>query len=622
MTSQIPIQQASLKNEYVRATNAKYWNKKIAIDQPSETMFLSASEAVARGAIEAGVRMCASYPGSPLTHVVDNLSFAAEQFPEMYVEWSTNEKIAYEVCYGGAMAGVRTLVPIKNVGMNWLMDPLASGNLLGVSGLVLAVGDDPGAETTQNEQDSRFLGMLAELPILEPSNAQEMKDYIVKAFEISEELKIPVMVRVMVRSGYARGPVKLGPIQHEVRKRKPEFDKDYNHWSPGGNFPWPIQMYSVRHQRFHGEVSAKIEEMVGSLPKFSHIQSLVNQLDEHIFTENKQAKVAVITGNLVSCEVNEAIAALGCQDQVSVLKLATSYPLPKGMITNALSTNDTVLVVEEIEPIIEDQVRAACADMPIHAKIIGKRSGHLPYSGELDRHQIARVLASKLNIEYKDDVKQKKIAERNKMLIHEYGALTPPKFCPGCPEHAAFYALKLALKSLKMFDNVAFGGDVGCYEMVAYEPFEMSHTGFCMGSGLSLVSGLQHSGAFEKVIAYVGDSTFFHAGMPALVNAIYNRVNCLLLVLDNRTTGETGHQPHPGAFGVTATGKEAKVLDIAEIAKAMKADYVGVCDPFDLDASKKMMKEALQVEGVAVVVARGTCALVVERQEKEARKKS
>lgn len=528
--------------------------------------------------------------------------------------------MAYEVCYGGAMAGVRAIVPIKNVGMNWIMDSLASGNLLGVSGLVLAVGDDPGAETTQNEQDSRYLGILAEIPILEPSTPQEIKDYTVKAFELADQLKMPVMVRVMVRSGYGRGPVTLGPIQHEVRKRTPEFDKDYNHWSPGGNFPWPIQMYSVRHQRFHGEVSPKIEELVGSLPKLSHVQSAVEQLPEHQLTAGEHAALGIITGNLVSCEVAEAIGALQCQERVAVLKLAASNPLPQQLLKQVLSRVETVLVVEEIEPVIEDQVRATCADLPVHAKVIGKRSGHLPFSGELDRHQIAAVVAEKLGLTYRTDEKSRRIEQRNEMLIHEIGAITPPKFCPGCPEHAAFYALKMALRSMKLFDKVAFGGDVGCYEMAAYPPFEMVHAGFCMGSGLTLASGLYHSGAFEKVIAYVGDGTFFHAGMPALANEVYNRVNCLLVVLDNRTTGETGHQPHPGAFGVTATGKETKVLDIAEIARAMQADFVEVCDPFDLDATKETMKRALQVEGVAVVIARGTCALVIERQEKEAKK--
>lgn len=601
---------------FVKPTNPKFWNPDIARDAPGETMMLNCSEAVARGAIEAGVRVAAMFPGSPLTYVIDNLAFAARQWPAMHVEWSVNEMVSYEVTLGAAMAGVRALCPMKNVGLNWALDPLASSQFMGAPGPVLVVADDPGSETTQNEQDSRYLARFAEIPVLEPATLQEVKDYVRLAFDLAEEVRMPVMVRVMVRTGYERGQVTLGPIAHEVRERPAHFDRNTDRWFYAGAQGFPIN-YNLRHLHFHDEAPAGRTDRLGPLPRLRMLADRVAAMPEHRLDLPAGARVGLITCSLAHGEALEALRRLGAQAPVATLKLATSWPLPQPLVTRMLMELDTVLVVEEIEPFVEDQVRGLCADLPHHARVRGKVSGDLPVGGEMTRDQIGSVLGPLLGRAYPASASPERLRVVSELMDRELGFNTPPKFCPGCPEHAALYGLKMALIKEKLWNKVIYGGDIGCHEMAAFEPFEMVHCGVSMGAGVTLVTGIQGAGATDrKVIAYIGDGTFFHAGLPALANAVYNRANLLLVVMDNRTIAETGHQPHPGAFGVTAAGQQTKVIDIAEVARALQCDYVGVPNAFDIEECTRAFREALATPGVSVVVARGTCALLVERQVK------
>jgi indolepyruvate ferredoxin oxidoreductase alpha subunit len=604
-------------NAFVKPTNPKFWNPEITRDTPGDTMLLNCSESIARGALEAGVRVAAMFPGSPLTYVIDNLAFAEAKWPIMHVEWSVNEKVSYEVTLGAAMAGVRALCIMKNVGLNWALDPLSSSQFMGAPGPVLVVADDPGSETTQNEQDSRYLGRFLEIPLLEPSTLQEVKDYVRLAFDLAEELRMPVMVRVMVRTGYERGPVVLGPIAHDLRERPAHFDGDMDRWFYGGAQGFPIN-YNLRHLRFHGEAPPRRATQVGPLPCLSHVVDRIATLAQHRLDFPEGARVGIITCNLAHSEVLDALARLDRRKAVAVLKLATSWPLPIALLTRMLTELETVLVVEEIEPFLEEQVRALCADLPQHARVRGKQSGDLPVGGEITRDQIGTALERLLGASYHLEAPPQRREVVQQLMDHELGFYTPPKFCPGCPEHAALYGLKMALIKEKLWGRVVYGGDVGCHEMAAYEPFHMVHCGISMGAGMMLVAGIQKArGTDKKVIAYIGDGTFFHAGLPALANAVYNQVNLLLVVMDNRTIAETGHQPHPGAFGVTAAGHKTKVVDIAAVARAMQCDYVGVTNAFDVEECRHVFREALRVEGVSVVVARGTCALLIERQVKE-----
>ena len=293
------------EEKYVQRTFMKYSSDDIAQDREGETALLSCNEALARGAIEAGVRVAASYPGSPLPYVMDNLAIAASLYPEMHVEWSTNEKTAYEVTLGASMAGVRALCPMKNVGMNWIMDPLASSQFNGTSGLVIVVADDPGAETTQNEQDTRYLAMFTEIPILEPSTMQEVKDFTAEALELSERLKIPVMLRVMERLGYGREPVVLGPIDHQVRQREASYT-----WNTAWNLPWPERAAAARHKRFHGEVTPDIEEMIGALPNTKALEEAMEGLPINVLQMNRGAKLGIITAAMTYPPLVEALEIL------------------------------------------------------------------------------------------------------------------------------------------------------------------------------------------------------------------------------------------------------------------------------------------------------------------------
>lgn len=598
---------------YAKHTFDKYSSDDIAIDSPGTELFISCNEAVARGAIEAGVRVAASYPGSPLAYVIDNLVAAAKVFPEMHVEWSSNEKVALEVAIGGTMCGVRSFTPMKNVGMNVLLDALVSISTLGPSGLVLVIADDPGAETTGNEQDTRFLAKFCEIPVLEPSTMQECKDFIVRAFELSEEIKLPVIVRVTVRLGYGRQRVVLGPINHEARQRVARFDRnDPYRWSVMAPFRYPYAGYAKQHQRFHEEADAEVVAKVQSLPTLKNMTEKIAALTEHkLIYGNGNEPIVVITAGLVTQEVIEAIHNLQSSDNISIFKLATSYPLPYRQLMQLLKGKKEVLVVEEIEPFIEEQIRSMALDLEKRPRIIGKISGHLPYTGELDRGRIGRVLAEIASSTYCDPCSIKTV-EKGKDMLKELNIVSPRRFCAGCPEHAALYALKQFTQSQAIIGC----GDIGCYEMAENPPFRVTQSGIWMGGGLSIGTGMYHAGVSDKVLALVGDSTFFHTGLPALANAVYNKANILLVVMDNGTTGETGHQPHPGAFGITATGLPTKVLDIVDIARAFQVDFLAEVDPFDVAEMTRTFREALDTPGVSVVVSRRICTLVAQRQQK------
>lgn len=598
------------QEKYVERTFMKYSSDDIALDRAGEMVLLSCNEALARGAIEAGVRVAASYPGSPLPYVMDNLAIAASAYPEMHVQWSTNEKTAYEVTLGASMAGVRAFCPMKNVGMNWIMDPLASSQLNGTSGLVIVVADDPGAETTQNEQDTRYLAMFTEIPVLEPSTMQEVKDFTAEAFELSERLMIPVVLRVMERLGYGREPVVLGPIKHEVRKREARYV-----WNTAWNLPWPERAAAARHKRFHGEVSRDIEEMVGSLPKADAVEKAVDELSFNVLQMSKGAKLGIIAAAMTYPPLVEALDILNAVKEVSVLKLGVTYPLPRKKVERLLAETETVLVVEEIDPVIEEQARSISADMASHARILGKLTGHLPYSGEIGRNLIGKTVGDLLGKEFRPKVNRERI-EKGKRLRLDLRAEAIARPCPGCPEFAAIFALKMAAKDLEIYQNLHVYGDDGCSGLSLSRLLGGQNSGsISMGAGGGIASGNYHAGLKDPVVQVIGDSAFLHAGIPGLINAVYNRADLFMLILDNRTTGMTGHQPHPAAFGITATNQPTKTLDIIDLVKAIQVDRMEVVDPYDYKATFDVMKNTFTQNGVRVVISRRTCAVIAQRQQ-------
>lgn len=599
------LQTAEKKHEdgvYAHRTFDKYAGLDILKENPGEVCVMSGNEACARGALEAGVAVATSYPGSPTTYILDNLSYAAQKFG-FHAEWSTNEKVGFEVALGAAMVGKYAMHITKNVGMSWIMDPLINQRgWLFHGGLVIAIGDDPEANTTSVEMDCRQLAMAAEIPVLTPSTHQEIKDYTFEAFRMSERLGHVVMVELTRVLCYGRGMVTLGDIDHETRNRAASNDRDPIHWTCNVSPEYLGENLAYnRHKKFHS---------TGGLWDQMHEES-----DNFKGTELnlKGKKYGIISSGVPALAAKEAVEELGESEEISFLQLGMAYPLPYKKVTQLLESVETVLVVEEVEPVIEMLVRDISSDIKDHGRIIGKKSKHIKVCGSIDSSEVTQAL---VKIMGKKDFKDKFTPARRaqfEAMREEIVHRPQGYFCPGCPELAGIYAAKRVAK--KLYKNEWFShGDIGCYEHAHSQPWNFMQSVLCMGAGPSLGGGNYYGGLKNKIIANLGDSTFFHAALPAMVNNVYNHNDITYLIHDNRCTASTGHQPHPGAFGVTAMDEPTKLLSIEEICKAFQVDYVGVCNPYDLKETMKVIEEAYTTPGVSVVVSRATCAVLAERQ--------
>lgn len=599
------LQTAEKKHEdgvYAHRTFDKYAGLDILKENPGEVCVMSGNEACARGALEAGVAVATSYPGSPTTYILDNLSYAAQKFG-FHAEWSTNEKVGFEVALGAAMVGKYAMHITKNVGMSWIMDPLINQRgWLFHGGLVIAIGDDPEANTTSVEMDCRQLAMAAEIPVLTPSTHQEIKDYTFEAFRMSERLGHVVMVELTRVLCYGRGMVTLGEIDHETRNRAASNDRDPIHWTCNVSPEYLGENLAYnRHKKFHS---------TGGLWDQMHEES-----DNFKGTELnlKGKKYGIISSGVPALAAKEAVEELGESEEISFLQLGMAYPLPYKKVTQLLESVETVLVVEEVEPVIEMLVRDISSDIKDHGRIIGKKSKHIKVCGSIDSSEVTQAL---VKIMGKKDFKDKFTPARRaqfEAMREEIVHRPQGYFCPGCPELAGIYAAKRVAK--KLYKNEWFShGDIGCYEHAHSQPWNFMQSVLCMGAGPSLGGGNYYGGLKNKIIANLGDSTFFHAALPAMVNNVYNHNDITYLIHDNRCTASTGHQPHPGAFGVTAMDEPTKLLSIEEICKAFQVDYVGVCNPYDLKETMKVIEEAYTTPGVSVVVSRATCAVLAERQ--------
>ena len=598
--------QAVAKNHedgvYAHRTFDKYASLDILKENPGEVCVLSGNEAVARGALEAGVAVATSYPGSPTTYILDSLSYAAKKYG-FHTEWSVNEKVGFEVALGAAMVGKYAMHITKNVGMSWIMDPLINQRGWIFHGaLVLAIGDDPEANTTSVEMDCRQLAMAAEIPVLTPSTHQEVKDYTYEAFRMSERLGHVVMVEMTRVLCYGRGMVTLGDIDHDTRNRPASNDRDPIHWSCNVSPEYLGENLAYnRHKEFHSS-GGLWEKMHEESDNFTGTQLSL-----------KGKKYGVISSGVPSLAAKQAIEELEVEDEVSYLDLGMVYPLPHKKVKKLLESVDQVLVAEEVEPVIEMLVRDISSDMDKHAKILGKRSGHIKICGSIDTQEVAQALAKIMG---KTDYKEKFTPARRKQfeaMREEIVHRPQGYFCPGCPELAGIYAAKRVAK--RLFKDKWFShGDIGCYEHAHSQPWNFMQSVLCMGAGPSLGGGNYYGGLNNKIIANLGDSTFFHAAMPAMVNNVYNQNDITYLIHDNRCTASTGHQPHPGAFGVTAKDEPTKLLSIEEICRAFQVDYVRVCNPYNLKETMKVIEEAYKTPGVSVVISRATCAVLAERQ--------
>ena len=541
------------------------------LDETGSDLLLG-NEAIARGALEADVACVAAYPGTPSTEVTETLSKYAKQ-TGVYVEYSTNEKVALEVATAFSWSNLRAMATMKHVGLNVAADTFMSLAYQGaVAGLVILTADDPGMWSSQNEQDNRIFGKFAGVPVLVPSDPQEAKDFTKKAFELSESIGAPVLLRSTTRVSHTRSPVTFSPLGENVRhgnQRKGTFKPDIVRFvSLPGNA-----------KKNHPKVLERLDQAIS----FSRNHEL-NRLEG-------SGKIGVITQGVEYLYVKEAERDLGTQ--LNILKVGMVYPLDKELIVEFAKQLDVLLVVEELEPFLEEMIKAilyeAGLSVPVHGKDV------LPRVDELSYWKVRNALESILNI----PVTEPRIAQVPSLPPR------PPVLCPGCAHRNVFYMVKKTeRKSVKP-------SDIGCYTLGALDPLKAIDTCIAMGASVGLGSGMAKAQE-ERVISTIGDSTFFHTGLPALVNAVYNRSKLTLIVLDNRITAMTGHQPNPST-GITASGDIGAHLDIEQVARGLGVDYVKSVDPYDLQALEQAIKEANEYT-VAVIVAKQPCALLRQRQ--------
>jgi len=544
-------------------------------------VLLLGNEAIVRGALEAGVGFASTYPGTPSSEIGITFAEIAKD-AGIYFEYSANEKVAFEAAVGAALSGVRSICFFKHFGLNVACESVFPSAYTGVkAGMVIVVADDPSCHSSgQSEEDTRPFARVAHLPMLEPSNAQECIDFVKIAFRLSERFKIPVFIRMTTRVDHMRSVVKLGKIVKG--KTRGKFIKDIVY----KNFP-PYIMDT------HEELHKKLDKLKEVSEK-SNMNFFVNK--------NIKNKLGIIVTGVSFDYVMDAMDDL--KIKLPVLKIGFTYPLPDKLIKNFIKRFKKILVVEELEPIVENHVKILAKQVNPKLKVLGK--GYFPNAGEYNEAIVINVLSKVTRRKYEVDL----IAHKKKYLkIKEPKRL--PIMCPGCPHRSTFYAAKLATKGM----DVVYGGDVGCYILGLFKPLETQDWMFSMGASEGVAHGIRKV-SDQKVIAFLGDSTFFHAGMPGMVNIVYNKSNPLIIVMDNRITAMTGHEPNPGT-GITAMGDPAKEIQIDAIAKAMGVEDVRVIDPNNVNLMIKTIRELLEKDKVSVIVAKRECQLLAMRKKRK-----
>ena len=526
------------------------------------------NHAVAHAALESGLAVAAGYPGTPSSEIIEYIIDHSREVG-VYVEWSSNEKVAYEVAYGAALAGAKALVSMKHVGLNVAMDPLMSSAYTGVrNSLLVITADDPGMWSSQNEQDNRWVGLHAYIPVIEPYSPQNAADLVKLAMNMSQRLGHPILMRLVTRVSHVREPVKVCEFS------KPDYAQSY-----------------IKDPMHHALVPSNARQLKEELIKrWEGIQYAVEDLPHEYVNDGK---VLVITSGVAYKYVKEALRDL--EVHVSTLNVITPVPLPRKLIANAVANSDKVVVVEEGDPVVELQVKEVLYDEGIRVPVYGKAEGFFTRVGELTLLNVEEGLAKVLGVGLRgirDEAQHISVPPR------------PPVFCPGCPHAASFYELKITTAKARI--KPIFSGDIGCYSLGINPPFNEQDVLTNMGSSIGLGMGIfRGTGGREFIVAIIGDSTFFHAGLPALVDAVYNKAPMLVIVMDNRFTAMTGGQPSP-----------TQAIDIAAVAKAIGVKYVYTIDPFNVKEAEAILSDALRkVKGgeLALVVMRRACALEASR---------
>ena len=523
--------------------------------------YLLGNEAIAHACLESGIDFASGYPGTPSSEVIDVLR--VQKDPAYYVEWSVNEKVALENALAAAWCGIRAICTMKHVGLNVAADPLMTSAYTGVTGgLVIMSADDPFAHSSQNEQDTRCYAHFSRLPCLDPSGVQEAHDMIRTAFEISEEFRLPVLFRPTTRICHSKGDVELGAVVPSTRKG--EFHKD------------PRQYVVIpAHTRL---LHKKLNEKQPALKK-----RLVERGLNHCTIKGK---TAIIASGIGASYVQELLPP-----DVSFMKIG-AYPIDEEWLGEFAKKHEKILVIEELAPVVEEAVRQVAGCVPVFGKI----NGYAPYEGELSPSVVAAIMV------------RAGFLPKNPFAAMEPVQnlpMRPPILCAGCHHRAAFYAIKKVFK-----DAAIYPSDIGCYTLGIQ--LGVVDTTICMGASITVGSGIAHSGEPRDVVSTIGDSTFLHTGIQGLMNAVYNGANMTLVILDNRITAMTGHQPNPNT-GVTATGVETPPVSLDAICRACGATFVETVDPYDMTGILRVLEEAKKKKGVKVIIAKQMCVIAARR---------
>ncbi len=550
-------------------------------DEPEKRILLLGNEAIARGILESGIGVVTTYPGTPASEIGDTVSAIAQE-AGVYMEYSVNEIVAVEVAGGAANCGVRALAAMKHVGLNVAADALMTLAYTGVrGGLVIVTADDPECYSSQNEQDSRLYALLSNLPCLEPSNPQEAKDMIAYAVEISEKLELPVIMRTTTRVSHTRAPVIFGKLSKP--NLKGDFIRDVKRlvMVPANARP----RHDILLQRME-----KAKEIAEASP-----YNIIN-------TRGKSGEYGLISSSSAYNYAVEAAGLLGLD--IDILKLGMTHPLPEKMIGKFLREHSKVIVIEELEPYLELHVKAIAKDYAPSTEVFGKQ--YFSRSGELSTSLVLKGLAAIIG---------RKIPIDFEGLNRRYSEISgeipprPPILCAGCPHRASFYVMKKVAG-----EEAIYPTDIGCYALGIAPPLKVGDVLVCMGAGIGTAQGISKTTGM-KTIAVIGDSTFFHAGIPRLLNAVYNKHKVVVAVLDNLTTAMTGHQPHPGT-GKTGMQAPTEPIAIEKVAEGCGVKFVKVIDPFNVGEASKVLREALRFPETSLIIFRAPCALLLVREKR------
>ncbi|MCB2225157.1 MAG: 4Fe-4S binding protein [Desulfarculaceae bacterium] len=553
---------------------------------PGAKVLLQGNEAIARGALEGGVNLAAAYPGNPSSEILQTLADSAEG-AGIYAEWSTNEKVALESAAAASFAGLRAMASMKQNGVNVALDFICNLTISGTKGgIVLVTCDDPSGVSSTNEQDARFVARTAVLPLLEPATPAECLAMMKLAFQLSEDIGNLVVFRSLSRLSHTRAGVTPGPLPD--RARQP-------YWDP--KQAWFTIPVVPRHQ--------------GMLAKLAKAGEILKATGLNRYEGPEHPELLVIASGSARLYADEARRMLAATDRVGILHLVWTWPLDEELVLKHLALADKVLIAEELDPFVDTAVKSLYAQHVAELGIkrfFGQESGHAPKVGELSPGKLAGAMADILGLPWQE------LDPDYAARLQQAQALAAPRevgFCPGCPHRASYWSMKQVLDADGREGIVS--GDIGCYTMgVLNTGFKRVNAVHCMGSGLGVASGLgklRDQGFRQPVISVVGDSTFFHAALPGLVNARWNNADYVLVVLDNSATAMTGFQPHPGT-GQTAMGTPGTPVDVEQVCRGLELPY-SVVDPYDLAATQEALYDALQEGGgVRVLIFRRLCALV------------